>query len=473
MKPLKLQALQDLLIRYTSVFKAAWQIRHELDGPKRTTHELAFLPAQLELVETPAHPAPHWAMRILVLLTLAALLIAIFGRLDIVVTAKGKFIPNARVKIIQPAVTGVVREILVHDGEEVQAGQLLMKLDTTQAAADADKARTSKLDAQLGAARARALLTAQQADRVPVVLAVDGAPADRQEEAQRLAEGAFREYEDRINGAKAELAKREAELDSTRQEVAKLQATAPLARQQANNYQSLASDKYVAQTDYLDKEQAALNQEHELAAQQSHARELEAGIAEQRADIGSTASKFRHDQLDELEKNTQQVTQSRDDETKAQTRQALLSLTAPVAGTVQQLSTHTLGGVVTTAQSLMEIVPNDSLEVEAQLENRDIGFVDVGQHAAVKIEAFPYTRYGLIEGTVVSVSNDAVQDKKLGLTFPVRIRLASNRLHVENKWITLTPGMEVTADIKTGKRSVIGYFLGPLTESVEESMRER
>lgn len=369
--------------------------------------------------------------------------------------------------------TGVVREILVQDGERVSAGQLLMKLDTTQAAADADKAQSSKLDAQLGAARANALLAALRDNRPPMVAHVEGAPEDRMLEAQRLAEGAFLEYHDKVDSARAELLKREAELDSTRQEVAKLQATAPLARQQANEYKSLAGDKYVAQTDYLDKEQTALGQEHELPAQQSHARELAAGIAEQRADIESASSKFRKDQLDELEKDTQQATQNRDDETKAQTRQALLSLSAPVSGTVQQLAAHTLGGVVTTAQTLMEIVPDDTLEVEAQLQNKDIGFVDAGQPVAVKVEAFPYTRYGFITGTVVSVSNDAVQDKKLGLTFPVRIRLSTNRIRVEKKWITLTPGMEVTADIKTGKRSVAGYFLGPLMESAQESMRER
>jgi hemolysin D len=107
------------------------------------------------------------------------------------------------------------------------------------------------------------------------------------------------------------------------------------------------------------------------------------------------------------------------------------------------------------------------------LQNRDIGFVDVGQTVAVKVEAFPYTRYGFLTGTVVSVSNDAVQDKKLGLTFPVRIRLSTNRIRVEKKWITLTPGMQVTADIRTGKRSVAGYFLGPLMENAQESMRER
>jgi hemolysin D len=470
---LKMLALRDLLLRYAAVYRTAWDVRHQFDSPERQAHELAFLPAQLELVETPVHPAPHWTMRIIVILTILILLIGVFGKLDIVVSAKGKFVPDERVKVIQPAITGVVREILVHDGQLVKAGQLLVKLDTTQAAADADKAVSSKLDAELGAGRANALLAAQHDNHPPLVENVDGAPEARMLEAQRFAEGAYREYQDNIDSAQAELLKQEAALDSTRQEIAKLQATAPLAREQANDYRSLAGEKYVAQSDYLDKEQTALGQEHELAAQQSHARELAAGIAEQRADIESTASKFRRDQLNELEKDTQQVTQSRDDETKAQTRQALLSLSAPVGGTVQQLATHTLGGVVTTAQALMEIVPDDTLEVEAQLENRDIGFVDVGQTAAIKVEAFPYTRYGFIQGTVVSVSNDAVQDKKSGLTFPVRIRLSTSRIHVENKWITLTPGMEITADIKTGKRSVAGYFLGPLMENAQESMRER
>jgi hemolysin D len=473
MKFLRLHAFRDFFARYAAVFRSAWDIRHQFDPPDRIAHELAFLPAQLELVETPVHPAPRWTMRAIVALIVLVLLVGIFGRLDIVVTAKGKFVPDARVKVIQPAITGVVREILVRDGQRVTAGQLLVRLDTTQAAADAHKAVSSKLDAELGAARATALLAAQHDHRPPVVVRVEGAPEDRMQEAQRLAEGAYREYQDRFDSAQAELLKQQAALDSTRQEFAKLQATAPLARQQAESYRALADDKYVARSDYLDKEQTALGQEHELAAQQSHARELAAGVAEQRAEIESTASKFRRDQLDELEKDTQQATQSRDDETKAQTRQALLSLTAPVAGTVQQLATHTFGGVVTTAQALMEIVPDDMLEIEAQLENKDIGFVEVGQRAAVKVEAFPYTRYGLIDGTVVSVSNNATQDRKLSLTFPVRIRLSANRIHVENRWITLTPGMAVTADIRTGKRSVAGYFFGPLMESAQESMRER
>jgi hemolysin D len=473
MKSIKLQATKDLVRRYAEVWRAVWDSRKQLELPTRDADQLAFLPAELELLETPVHPAPRWTMRVLMALSGIAVLTMLIGRLDIVVTASGQFIPDARVKVIQPAITGVVREINVRDGDRVKPGQLLMKLDTTQAAADADKAHASRLDAELAAARARALLASQQGNKTPVVESVDDAPDERMKEAQRLAEGAWLDYRNRYDGEKAELLKREAELASTRAQIAKLVEMAPLARQQADAYRALVSDKYVARNDYLDKEQSALEKEHELTVQRSHANELTAAIAVQRAEVESTASKFRRDQLDELEKATQQTRQNRDDETKAKTRQSLLSLNAPVAGTVQQLSVHTLGGVVTTAQSLMEIVPDDALEVEARLENKDVGFVEVGQRAAVKIEAFPYTRYGFLNGTIIDVSNNAVQDKKRGATFPVRIRLETNRIHVENRWITLTPGMVVTADIRTGSRSVIGYFLDPLLQTARESMRER
>jgi hemolysin D len=469
----KIQAFVDLARRYLAVWHAVWQMREQLERPPRDADQLAFLPAELELVETPVHPAPRWTMRTLVLLTAIVVLIGAFGRLDIVVTASGQFIPNARVKTIQPAITGVVREIRVRDGQRVVAGQLLMKLDTTMAAADSDKALSARLDAELAAARANALLASQRDNRLPVVMPVDGAPAARIQDAQRQAESAWLEYQAQYDGARAELLKQQAALDSTRAEIEKLAQTSPLARQQADAYRALVADRYVARNDYLDKEQGALDKEHELMAQRSHAKELAAGIAGQRAQVEATASKFRRDQLDELEKDTQQIAQNRADESKAQTRESLLSLTAPVAGTVQQLSAHTLGGVVTTAQSLMEIVPDDALEVEARLQNKDVGFVEAGQRAAIKVEAFPFTRYGYLNGTITEVSNDAVQDKKFGPTFPVRIRLETNRIRVDNHWIALSPGMAVTADIRTGKRSVIGYFFDPLLQAARESMRER
>lgn len=471
-----MQAALELLRRYGQVFRATWNVRHQLDWQPRLSHEQAFLPANLEIIETPVHPAPKWAMRTIVALALLAILLCIVGQLDIVATAKGKLIPTVRVKLIQPAITGVVKKILVQDGQRVVAGQLLMELDPTQAAADSDKAKSAKIEAALTAARCRALLEAQELGHPAFVKSVPDATDAELEEAQHFADGLLHEYQDKVASARAELTRREAELESTRQEIAKLEATAPLARQQADDYRNLSVDNYVAKHEYLDKEQAALEQEHELKAQRSHSVELGAAIAQQHADISATTSQFRREQLDSLDKATQLLAQNRDDETKAVTRQKLMSLTAPVAGTVQQLAVHTIGGVVTAAQSIMEVVPDDTLEAEVNVENKDVGFVKVGQQAIVKVEAFPYTRYGYLTGTVSSVSNDSVsskQDGKQSASFVARIHIAKNTLRANGELVSLTPGMTVTGEIRTGKRSVAHYFLDPLVETAQESMRER
>lgn len=470
---LRFEAARDLLGRYGQVFKAAWQIRDQLDSPQRQSHELAFLPAHLELAETPVHPAPKWTIRLIVAFTLLAVIWAIFGKIDIVATAQGKIIPNAQVKLVQPMDTGVVRAILVKDGQRVQAGQALIELDTTLARADTDKSRAARQDAALTAARAQALLAAQQTHVPPSVAAVPGIAPERQQQTQRFADGVFSEYQAKIAANESELAKRKAELETAQRQIEKLSQTAPLAAQSAENYRALVKDNYVSRQDYLEKEQTRIEQEQELVAQKSHTRELLAGIDEQQREIAATSAQFRREQLDILNQAQQQLGQTTQDEAKATQRQTRMKITAPVSGTVQQLNVHTVGGVVQTAQSLMEIVPDDTLEIEASVSNKDIGFVDAGQDAIIKIETFPYTRYGYLTGRVLKVSNDAAQDKKLGLVYPARVTLPSSKIHVDNKWVNLTPGMNVTVEVKTGKRRVAEYFLSPLVEYASESLRER
>lgn len=468
-----LHVLHDLFVRYGTILRHAWSERRETDTPRRLDYELAFQPAHLELTDTPPHPAPLWAGRLLTGTVLAVALITLMGRLDIVAVAPGQLIPNANVKVIQPAVTGVIRHILVQNGERVVPGQLLVDLDTTQASADADKARGNQLDALLNIARARALLLAQDTGAQPTVALVAGVTSARQADTQSFADGAFREYRQKLASLQAELHKREAELEVTREQILKLRQTAPLARQQAEDYKDLAKDRFVASHDYLDKERIAIEQMHELAGQESYAKELLAGIDEQRGDIETTIAAFRREQWELLNKADQEAAQTKDEETKANARQGLMQIKSPVSGVVQQSTVHTVGGVVTNAQSIMEIVPDDTLEVEAHISNKDIGFVNAGQSATVKITTFPYTRYGYLTGTVVKVSNDAVPDKKLGSVFLARIRIPSNRFWVESKWLNLSPGMEVTAEIKTGHQKVWQYFLSPLIQTGRDSLRER
>lgn len=178
--------------------------------------------------------------------------------------------------------------------------------------------------------------------------------------------------------------------------------------------------------------------------------------------------------LDKLHEAEQRVTDLTQELIKAESRGRFMTLTAPVDGVVQQLSVHTVGGVVTPAQPLLVIVPGDNpFEVEAFIQNKHIGFVNAGQEAEVKIETFPFTKYGTIPATIIQVSNDAIQDEKRGLIYAARVALSRATMAVEEKTVNLTSGMAVTVEIKTGKRRLIEYFLSPLLQYENESLRER
>ena len=213
-----------------------------------------------------------------------------------------------------------------------------------------------------------------------------------------------------------------------------------------------------------------------------------AAITEARA---QTAAEFRRTLFSELVEAERKASGLSEDLIKATQRTQLQALTAPVDGAVQQLSVHTIGGVVTPAQALLVVVPSDShLEVEAMLSNRDIGFVHPGQDVQVKVDTFPFTRYGLIHGRVVSVSQDAIardkpvekapglesnssEPKGQELVYSARITLDSTQMQVEENLVNLSAGMAITAEIKTGSRAVITYLLSPLTRYKQESLRER
>jgi hemolysin D len=467
------QGLKDLADRYGDVARAAWAERHAHSAVDRTAEEAAFLPAHLELMEAPLHPAPRWTMRILCILAVLSLVIAIVGKLDIVVVASGELIPESNVKVVQPAITGVVRSILVRDGQHVVPGQPLIVLDTTQASADAATATSNRVHAALATARDRAILGSIENGLPPDLGRVDNVPATERHAADALAMQTWRAYRDKLQDAQAELAAREADLGVTQAQVAKLEATAPLARKQADAFKALLANKDVAQIDYLDREQTAQALVHELAAQRSHAAQLVAAVNQQKSEIAGTVSSFQRDQRLQLDKDAQALSTSLGDETKTATRRSLLTLTAPVAGTVQQLAVHTPGGVVTTAQALLEVVPGDTLRVKASIENRDIGFVREGQPVVVKVAAFPYTHYGYLKGTVAGVANDAATDRKRGSIFVAYVNLPETRMRIDDRWVPLTPGMAVSAEITTGRRRVISYFLGPLVRRVDESMHER
>lgn len=491
-------ALADLFKRYREHFGFAWQHRAEMEPPHRLPHEVQFLPAALSLQETPIHPAPRVTMWLIMVFATIALLWSIFGKVDIVATASGKIIPNDRTKVIQPLETSIVKSIRVYDGQEVHAGDVLVELDATTAQADTDRTRSDWQQAQLDVVRARAMLDALNNDRPDATMSdpLNGADAERYATAARFLAGQYREYRTKSQQLNAELAQHEAERSATLESLHKLEATLPIAAQRAADLKDLLDKNYVARHEYLEKEQARIEMERDLAATRAKLSELDAVILTTRRQKEAMTAETQRAQMDLLHEAEQKSSQFYQEMIKANSRRDAMTLTAPVDGTVQQLAVHTVGGVVTPAQQLMVIVPKqNTLEVEAFVQNKDIGFVGAGQDAQIKVETFPYTKYGTIHGTVLHVSNDAIQedarqssapregtsakagesqDKIVpGLSYAARVRLEKSTMDVDGKTINLTPGMAVTVEVKTGKRRLIEYFLSPLMQYKQESLRER
>lgn len=476
---LQLHALHDLVMRYISVFRLVWARRAELEGTPRQTYEAEFLPAALALQETPLSPAPRVAIGLLILFAAITVLWACLGRIDIVATAQGKIVPNGRVKTIQPMETAVVSSIHVTDGQAVKAGDLLISLDATVAEADLATVDNNLQASQLMAARDRALLNnfdgLRQGKPVkPVLIAPEGIDKAQIENEQRNLDGEWHELSSKLARLEADKTSRQAELRAIQATVVKLNNTAPIARRLADDYRKLSGQQFVANHDYLQREQTRLDMEGELAAQQQKLLSTKASLQEaelQRIELLATTQK---NALDRLHDSEQKIADYRQSQVKARQQRQLSQLVAPVDGIVQQLEVHTVGGVVTPAQPLLVLVPADqALEIEAFLENKDIGFVNPGQAAEIKIETFPYTRYGTLHGEVTQVSSDAINDEKRGLIYSARIRLPRTTMTVGNKQVNLTPGMAVTVEIKTGARRVAEYFLSPLIEHTKESLHER
>jgi hemolysin D len=290
-------------------------------------------------------------------------------------------------------------------------------------------------------------------------------------------------------------AQKEAERETTAATIHKLDALIPVTQQRVDIRRTLMEKEVGSKLTYYEILQLLIEQQEELRVQSSRLHEAEAAVAAIRETRIQAVAEYSKSLSDDLAKSEQKANGIARDLIKAQQRTSLQQLTSPVDGVVQQLAVHTVGGVVTPAQSLLVIVPNDArLEVEAMISNRDIGFVEAGQSAAVKVDTFNFTRYGLLDGRVLSVSQDAIvrdrqqertSDRALGaqpdsseangqeLSYSARISLDRTQMQVDDRLVSLAPGMAVTVEIRTGSRTILSYLLSPLRRYRHEIMRER
>lgn len=438
-----------------------------------TIKETAFLPAALEVVERPVSPTARltaWVMLVGVVLLVAWL---IFGKADIVASASGRIVPAENVKLVQPAEAGVVRAILVRDGQRVRKGQPLVSLDPTVSTAEAEQARSALQTAELDAARARAILSALDGHSFAFA-APSGTPPAIASTQAALARAQLAEIQASIGAQAADRQAAAAAYGEARNEAAKLDETLPLLDEQIAANEKLLEMGYVSKLRVIEmrRQRIAAGRDRDIArntTQRASAQMASAGSGIARSRAGARAAV-----LADLVKAEADATLRREELIKSERRSSFQQLVAPVDGTVARLAVHTIGGVVEPAKPIMVIVPEGGpLVAEVKLLNRDAGFVQAGQKVAVKLEAFPFTRYGTVPGRIASVSSDAVEDERLGLVYTARVALDRTTINRGDSIVPLTPGMAATADIKTGKRSFMSYLLSPIDAARLEAARER
>jgi len=454
-----------------TVRQAMQQERQEQKTLQRSNEEYEFQPGYLEIVERPPSP---WARRTAVALTTLLLVVIIWsfiGRLDIHATTQGRLIVSSHSKIIQSLESGEITAINVRDGQMVSAGDALISLNPVGATASVQELK-QRLDYQrLREARLQALLTDNPLENFKVISDFSASNIALTHE-HLISE--WQEVQANLANLDAQMDTNLAKVNAGKWQIEALQKLSTNINERLEIQRALAEQNYYPKLELLEQIKEELESERVLTQQHAELKVLQMQYNElkgqRRSYLAETKRKY-NDRLNEVLAEIGGLTQQL---VIAKEKRRLMNLVAPVDGVVQQLAVHTLGGVVQSAQQLMVIVPAKmQLEAEVKVLNKDIGFVHEKQQVALKVDAFPFTRYGTIPGEVIHVSRDAIEDEQLGMVFTARIKLASNSIIVENAAVPLQAGMSLVGEIRTSDRRVIDYLLSPLQQYQSEAMRER
>jgi hemolysin D len=452
--------------------------------------EREFLPATIELIETPLSPTLRMTAWVLYGLIAAVVIWASLARIDMVAVADGKVVPLGQVKVVQPLETAMIRAIHVDEGDHVAAGQLLVDLDPTEAHANLEALVYNRTQAELDAEVARALLGR---DPEKSFHGPEGADPALVEQNRSQARREIEKHLAVITGYAAEIAKKDAALESNDAQIERARLTLPLLEEKNKTAKTLYEKGSGTRPPVLDSEQQIVEKRADLKIAERNISQIQAERRSIRAKLAESEAGYMAESTDRLTKALTKISQLDQDITKARQKERDRRLVAPVDGTVQGLKIHTSGAVVTTADTLMTIVPDGAgIEIDCLVPNKDIGFVSEGQDVEIKLEAFPFSRYGLVPGRVRKLGRDAATTPNAGpaaaaqnpmagiegaqpaqLAYPARVTLLRDWILVDGHHEAIRAGMRVSAEIKTGDRRVIEYLLSPVLQAVKEAGRER
>ena len=431
----------------------------------------AFHPSVIELEETPASPAGRLTLWVIVLLFASGVTWASIGRMDIVAVATGKVVPNGQIKKIQAIDSARVEVINVQEGQRVKKDQVLLVLDDDSLMAEKNEILAKKDFLEIDLQRTRSQLQLFEISQ--------NKTAHQRQSAllkglDHIAAARWQEYLDALNVLRSSMDKLAYEKNALNAQLDKYKELLPILNQKTENLHTLKQKQLVAEQMYLEQKQQLIETQQDYKSSLSRLDELSAEINEMEHQYAQYQSEFKRVLLEKEDEIIQSLLTLQQQLARTENRIEGFHLQSPVDGVVQQLTTHTIGGVVTAGETVMMIVPDDAeLEIEAFFENKDIGFVKIGQQVEIKIDAFPFTKYGLVEGVISHLSEDAIVDEKRGLIFKAVISIDKESMESISKPVFISPGMTVAVEAKTGSRRLIEYFLSPLMRYQHESIRER
>ncbi|WP_375331269.1 HlyD family type I secretion periplasmic adaptor subunit [Candidatus Tisiphia endosymbiont of Oplodontha viridula] len=455
--------LQRLYTKLSTIFQES----------QDSSDQYEFLPSYLELMERPPSPTARITAITISILVLLSLIWACLGQLDIHATAHGRLISPSRSQFIQSYELSEVVEILVKDGQAVKAGDKLVILNVVGSEQEIRRCQEQRSFQQLELARYQALLSNDPLQSLVIPNNLEESISTR---AKAHLASIWQEHQAMLSKFDTELVTNQSEQIANHASIEHLQKLKHNIEQRLTPSRKLASYKFIAQSELLAREKEALEIGLSISTKQKELRILEARADTLQKTKASYIAQKHREWFDNLNKAESTLLIAEQELAKAQERSRLQILRAPLDGIIQQVAVHTIGGIVQGAQTLMVIAPHDSpQQAEIDIANKYIGFIRPGQSVTVKIETFPYSRYGTIKVKVLSLSRDSVKRNEYSnpeLVFPAQIELAQNHIAIGNKPVALTPGMTITAEIKIGKRRIINYLLGPIQEYKSEAWRE-
>lgn len=444
--------------------------------PKRDRRlQYEFLPAAEEIIETPAAPFGAVVIWLTTILLALALVWAYLGQIDIVAVGNGRVSTEGSVKVVQSVSYGVVKRITAQEGQRVHKGDVLVELDKTTA--EKELATTAQ---SLNIARAerdilRRLAMGNGADDIINSAGVsDEAKAVLREfTASQLALAGAKEQ-----ALKGSIASHQRQLQFNQQtkaqlegEVQKLKDRQTKVKQKLESANAIERIHLQNELDTLEQRITTANSAATSQGQQVLQSQLTLAQAQSQSQV--SLAETNSSISGQVIAQEQRIAELENNLAKAKRALEQTTITAPVDGTILALNTRTIGGVVNVAERIAQIVPdNDLLYVDVTLDNQDVGFVRVGQRVVIKVATYPFQRYGYLEGTVENISPDAVQDEKKGLVYKAKVKLSGANSSKKNR-LKLLPGMSVSAEITTGKRRIIEFFLDPLMTHVDDSLKVR